>query len=343
MGVNFKDLFEKKELSFAELKNKTVAVDSFNILYQFLTTIRQPDGTPLMNAEGKITSHLNGLFYRTTKLLSYGIKPVFVFDGEAPELKKAERKRRKQLKEEASIKYEAAKHAEDIAGMKKFASRTAYLTPEMVEDAKQLITALGLPIVQAPSEGEAQAAHMTRAGDTYAVVSQDYDSLLSGAPRVIQNLSVAGKKKVAGKLSYKTMNPELIELQPNLKRLGISQDQLIALALLVGTDYNYGGIKGLGPKKALKLVKENGDDFDKLFSSVSFDEQSPHPWKAIFDTIKHMPVTSKYSLMFHKINTDKIEALLVDTFHFSKERVQNTLKQLQKQACAATQSSLTQF
>ena len=190
MGVNLKDLIVKKEVSIQDLAGKKVVVDGNNILYQFLATIRQQDGTPLMDSKGNITSHLNGLFYRTTKLMQSGIKPCFVFDGKAPDLKFAERERRAGLKKEAAKLYEDAKSREDVDDMKKYGMRTSRLTKEMIAEAAELLDALGLPVVFAPSEGEAQAAYMAKQGDVYAEISQDYDCLLFGVPRMIQNLTI---------------------------------------------------------------------------------------------------------------------------------------------------------
>jgi len=181
MGINFKDIIVKKEVSFDDLKNKILVIDSFNILYQFLATIRQADGTPLMDSKGRITSHLNGLFYRTTKMMQCSIKPAFVFDGKSPELKHREHERRQGLKKEAQKKFDEAKEKEDTEAMRKYAQRAMSLSREMVDQAKELILALGLPVIQAPSEGEAQAAYIVKKNDAFAVVSQDYDSLLSGA------------------------------------------------------------------------------------------------------------------------------------------------------------------
>jgi flap endonuclease-1 len=236
MGIKIKDIIEPKQITINELSNKVLAVDSFNLLYQFLTTIRQPDGTPLQDKSGNVTSHLVGLFSRTTKLMQNRIKFVFVFDGKTPDLKSKERERRANLKKEAEEKYKIAMEKEDIDEMKKYASRTTTLTKEMVEEAKELISALGIPIVQAPSEGEAQASYMAKKGDVFGIVSQDGDSLMFGAPRLIRNLSLTQRKKAQNKLAYEKTSPEIISLNDTLKALDFNPDQLIIYAILVGTD-----------------------------------------------------------------------------------------------------------
>ena len=197
MGVQLGELVKKKEVTFQQLRGKVVAVDAFNIIFQFLTTIRQIDGTPLMDGKGRVTSHLSGLFYRFNNLMAQGIKPIFVFDGTPPKLKHAEQASREARKEESQKKYEQAKAREELEEMAKYARQTAKLSREMVEESKHLLTALGIPCVQAPSEGEAQAAFIVQRGDAYAVASQDFDSLLFGSPLLLQNLTLAKKRKIA--------------------------------------------------------------------------------------------------------------------------------------------------
>ncbi len=343
MGVAIRDIVEAREIRLDDLTNKVLAVDSHNLLYQFLTTIRGIDGSPLTDSRGNVTSHLVGLFSRTSNLMQKNLKLVFVFDGEVPELKKRELDRRKELKEEAAEKYEEAAQEEDVEAMRKYASRTSRLTPEMVGEAKELVEAMGFPVVQAPSEGEAQAAFMARSGDCFAAVSQDFDSLLHGAPRLVRNLSIAGKRKRAGKMGYVTVKPELIELSSVLNSLGIDSDQLIALAMLVGTDYNPGGIKGIGPKKGLALVKKHGKDFEGLFRDARWGESWDFPWGDVFDTIKNMPVTEDYELRWRPVDEDRVFEILVEKHDFSPERVKSTLEKVRQHSTMQNQKSLGDF
>jgi len=343
MGVNFKDLVVKKEVSITGLSNKKLVVDGNNVLYQFLSTIRQADGTPLMDSNGNITSHLNGLFYRTTKLMHNGIQLVFVFDGVPPVLKKAETDRRAGVKEEARQMYETAKQAGNVEEMKKYSMRTSKLTKEMIAEAMELLSALGLPVCKAPSEGEAQAAYMARHGDVFAEISQDYDCLLFGVPRMVQNLTISERRKKKDKLSYETVKPQMIELEPNLKELGISQDQLIALGILVGTDFDIGGIKGIGPKKALDLVRQHGLDFDQLFETVKWNEHFDYSWKDVFNLFKDMPVEKNYSLQWKEIDCDKVIEVLCEKHDFSKLRAIDTLDNLSKAQTKLAQKGLGDF
>jgi len=326
MGVSFKDLVTSKEIAAKDLTGKVVAIDTFNMLYQFITTIRQRDGTPLKDSKGNITSHITGLFFRTAFLLQNNIKPVFIFDGKAPDLKLKERERREKIKEQAQEKFDEAEKAEDIDAMKKYASRVSRLTPQMIKEAKELITLLGLPYIDAPSEGDAQAAYLVKNGDAYVTISQDYDTLMHGSPRLVKNLNVAGRRKRGS--TFATIKPEMIKLDEVLNNLGIDNDKLIMMGILIGTDYNIGGIKGIGPKKALKMIKESTPK--EIFGD--------YDWKLIFDTIKDMPVTDDYELKWNPPDQKGILEMLT-RFEFSRERIDNTLSKLGKNE----QKGLTDF
>ncbi|MFT4260914.1 MAG: flap endonuclease-1 [Candidatus Woesearchaeota archaeon] len=339
MGSKITDLLEGKEIKVESLAGKVLAVDAFNTLYMFLTTIRGPDGSPLMTREGKITSHIQGLISRFTNYSEKGLKFVFVFDGTPPKLKSEESKRRKSLKEEAKKLYKEAKDKDDVENMKKYAARSVFLTDEMIEETKELLKIMGIPVVQAPSEGEAQAAHLVKKGDAYAVVSQDADSLLNGALRVIKNMSITGRRKLPGNLGYKTLEPELIELKPNLEKLALTQDELIMLAILIGTDYNYGGVKGIGPKKGIKLVKK---EKEKSFETINWEEHFDIEWKDIFDTIKDMPITDDYELRWQNPDYDKLREFL-EKRDFSENRIDSTLRKIKYAEDKNKQKGLSEF
>jgi flap endonuclease-1 len=343
VGVSLKDLVVKKEISIQDLNDKKLVVDGNNILYQFLATIRQMDGTPLMDAHGNITSHLTGLFHRSTRLMQNGIKLAFVFDGAPPKLKVAERKRRADLKKDAQQKYEDAKSREDMDAMKKYSMRTSRLTREMIDEATDLISAMGLPVVKALSEGEAQAAHMVKKGEVFAEISQDYDCLLFGVPRMVQNLTISERRKKKDRLSYETVKPQLLLLDENLWHLGISNDQLIALGMLVGTDFNVGGIKGIGPKKAFDLVKKHGEDFSKLFKCANWDDYFDYSWQEVFDLFKNMPVKEDYDLRWNPLDPDKVCRILCERHDFSRQRVEDTLAKLDKSQSRMAQKGLGDF
>jgi flap endonuclease-1 len=320
MGTNLRDLAHARPIELSALAGKVLVVDTYNLLYQFLTTVRQQDGSLLVDSRGQVTSHLSGLFSRLSALLQAGARPAFVFDGKAPVQKRAEQARRSESKVRAQQSYEIAKEREDIGGMRKFASRTVHLTPEIIGSAQELIRLFGCPVIQAPSEGEAQAAHIVRREQAYAVVSQDYDSLLYATPRLIRNLSLTGKRRQ--RLGHVDAKPEIIDLSEILASLGISGDQLIALAMLVGTDY-HPGIKGIGPKKALALVQKHGSEFEPLFHEAGWIEGS---WREVFALFKEMPVTEDYALRWMPVDRMAIERFLCDGHDFSRERISSGLE-----------------
>lgn len=332
MGINLKDLIPSDIKIIIDdlrsLRGKVISIDAYNALYQFLTAIRQPDGTPLMDSRGRITSHLNGLFYRSINFVETGIKPIYVFDGQPPEIKYMEIERRRKIKEEAVKKYEEALKKGDLEAAKRYAQMSAKLTEDMVADAKKLLDAMGIPWVQAPAEGEAQAAYMTAKGDCWATGSQDYDSLLFGSPRLIRNLTISGKRKLPRKDIYIEIKPEIIELAKLLKKLGIAREQLIAIGILIGTDYNPDGVKGIGPKKALTLVRTYRD-IEKLFKAVSYHEFPIDPLK-IFEYFMNPPHTDNYKLEWIEPDEKAIIEILVEEHDFSLQRVKNALERYKK-------------
>ncbi len=326
MGVNLRDIVPKTPVKLEDLSGKIVAIDAFNALYQFLAIIRQPDGTPLKDSTGKVTSHLSGLLYRTSNLMEMGIKPVYVFDGVPPVLKHEEIERRKQIKVEAAVHYEKAIAKGDTAKARMFAQATTSLKDYMKEDAHQLLRLMGLPWVQAPSEGEAQAAHMTRLGDADYTASQDYDSLLFGAPKLIRNITISGRRKLPSKNVYIDVIPELIVLDETLKTCEITYEQLIDVGILVGTDFNPDGIKGLGPKTALKLIKEHGT-LENALPHIK-NAEFPHPPQSIREIFLHPKVTDDYKLEWSEPDAEGIVNFLVRQKDFSEDRVRKAIEKM---------------
>ena len=328
MGVNLRSIVPKTQVKLEDLSGKIIAVDAYNALYQFLSIIRQPNGTPLKDNTGKVTSHLSGLLYRTSNLVELGIKPIYVFDGTPPVLKREEIQRRQQLKVEAAVHYEKAIARGDTVKARMFAQATTSLRDYMKEDAHRLLDLMGLPWVQAPSEGEAQAAHMARRKDADYCASQDYDSLLFGAPMLLRNVTVSGRRKLPSKNIYIDVVPELVVLDSVLKECGITYDQLIDVGILIGTDFNPDGIKGLGPKTALKLVKEHGTLKNALphIKNAEF----PHPPEKIREIFLHPKVSDAYTLEWKEPNVEGILDFLVREKDFSEVRVRKAVEKMQE-------------
>ncbi len=341
MGVSFSGLIPTRETEFQELRGRVIAIDSSNVIYQFLSTIRDRfTGEPLRDSKGRVTSHLSGLFYRTSKLLENGIETVYVFDGKPPGFKKHTTEARIKVREEARKKWKQALAEGRTEDVRKYAQAATRLTPEMVEEAKKLLDVMGISWVQAPSEGEAQAAYLTASGKTWAVGSSDWDSLLFNAPRLVRNLTISGRRKLAGKESYVSVKPEIVELHDVLKQLGISHEQLICLGILIGTDYNPGGVHGLGPKTALKVVKEHKEP-ERIFKSVE--------WKfdilpeVILDFFKNPPLEKNAEIKKKHLDAEKLKKLLVDEHNFSEERITSVMKKLENKEKDKNQSKLGSF
>ena len=218
MGVDIGGILERKSIEFEDLRNKRIAIDAFNTLYQFLSIIRQRDGTPLVDTKGRTTSHLAGIFYRNARLLECGVKPIYVFDGKSPEFKEKTKEKRSEAKQEARKKLERAKEL-GVKDLRIFAQATATLDEEKIESSKKLLSYMGIPVIQAPSEGEAQAAYMAKEGFAYATGSQDYDALIFGSPILVRNLTISGKRKLPRRGVYISITPELIDLKKTLENL----------------------------------------------------------------------------------------------------------------------------
>ncbi len=343
MGVNISDIIPRKEIELSDLKGKVIAIDAFNTLYQFLTTIRQQDGTPLMDLKGNITSHLSGLLYRNINLLAEGIKLIYVFDGVPPELKLKEIEERQRAKEIAQEKYETAKEQGEEKDMKKYASQTVKLTKQILEESKELLIALGIPIIQAESEGEAEAAGIAKNKLAWASASQDYDSLLFGAPRLIRNLTLSRKRKTSSGAIVDT-SIEMIEFEDVLNKLQINQDQLICLAILVGTDYNPGGVKGIGQKRALEIVQKYQYPFPIFEFVANSDKYSlDFDWQEVYKQFKEFEARTDERIPELNINKDKVMEILVTRHDFSKERIDSALDKLKVLEENKKQKGLNEF
>jgi flap endonuclease-1 len=327
LGVKLRDIVPKVVVELKDLSGKTVAIDAFNAIYQFLSIIRQPDGTPLQDSTGKVTSHLSGLFYRTANLLEMGIKPVYVFDGAPPVFKREEIERRHAVKVEAAVHYERAVAKGDVPKMRMLAQATTTLKDYMKTDSQRLLELLGLPWIQAPSEGEAQAARMTQKGVADYCASQDYDSLLFGAPVLLRNVTISGKRKLPSKNVYVEIVPETISLADTLRDLAITYEQLIDVGILIGTDFNPDGIRGLGPKTALKLIKQHGT-LENALPHIK-NAEFPHPPAEIREIFLHPQVTDNFILDWQQPNVEGIVDFLVREKDFSEDRVRKALERVQ--------------
>jgi len=347
MGVKINELVKevKRTITFENLFKKKIAIDAFNTIYQFLAIIRQRDGTSLKDYQGNITSHLSGLFYRNINFLEHNIKPIYVFDGEPSELKLETIRERKKIKDDATKKMVEAQDAEDFKQAKKYAQLTSKLDAGMIEESKKLIEYMGIPIVQASSEGEAQAAYMVDRGEAWACASQDYDTLLFGGKRLVRNFAISRSKKV--KDTTVTLDIEYVSLAKFLKNLDITREQLIEMGVLIGTDF-FSGVKGIGQKIALDLIKKYDSIENIIKNDVKVGGKEISLDLEIVNNIKNIFLNPNINKDYHlrkskKIDLEKIEELLIEQHNFSKQRVENALERLRKLKDGKVQVSLDDF
>ncbi|MDR9429086.1 MAG: flap endonuclease-1 [Natronomonas sp.] len=237
---------------FAELTGSVVAIDAHNWLYRYLTTtVRFTSSSIYTTHQGVEVANLIGVVQGLPKFLEADMTPIFVFDGGVTELKTDEVESRRNQRERYESELEAARAGEaDAAEISTLESRTQRLTDTIQDTTRELLKLLDVPIVEAPAEGEAQAAHMARYGDVDYAGSEDYDTLLLGAPYTLRGLTSSG-------------DPECMDFERTLESLELTWEGLVDAAILMGTDFNE-GIAGVGPKTAVKLVREHGDLYGAL-------------------------------------------------------------------------------
>ncbi len=338
MGVDFTGIVSHEVKRLEDFRGRAIAIDAYNALYQFLSIIRQPDGTPLMDRRGRVTSHLSGLVYRNSNTLQKGILPVYVFDGPPHPLKGRVLADRGKIRSRARDEWRRAIKEGDLERARTKAQQAAQLTEEETKSSKELLGLMGVPIVEAPQDGEAQASHMALKGSVWAAGSQDYDSLLYGAPRVVKNLAISGRRKLPRRMEYVVVNIELIDLEENLVEMGVTREQLVDVAILMGTDFNE-GVRGIGPKKALELVKKHGD-LPSVLAEVGHHVEN-------FDEIRQIflkpEVTEDYVLEWREPDEEGILAFLCDEFDFSRDRVKSAVQKIREGLSAREQSSLDKW
>lgn len=324
MGVDIGSLFKWEKITYKDLKDRVVAIDAHNVLHQFLSSIRQRDGTPLKNSRGEITSHLTGIFHRTANMVEEKIRPIYVFDGKPHPLKEKTLETRRKRKIIAEKEWKEALKAGDLKRAKTKAQQTSRVTDEIISQSKELLDALGIPYIHAPSEGEAQASYMVKKGDAYAVGSQDFDCLLIGTPILVRNLTSSGRRKLPGKEAYVNVYPSQIRLNQNLKSLGITHKQLVDMAILIGTDFNE-GIKGIGPKKSLGLIKKNGNVENAIATIASENIPTYDEIKEIRKIFLEPVVEKNYSINWTGADRKKVIEILSNKHQFKRDRLESVL------------------
>ena len=260
MGVKLQNIMVRKQVDFQDLARKIIAVDAPNIIMGLFNFARKnPDGTYaglILDRTQRPISHLYGLLYRINFFYSKNIFPIFCFDGRDSELKKLITKDQLNDFRFTQLWYEQALEGENKELARQIALSREYMWQNIILESKQLLSALGVPYIESPASAESQCAYLVKEKVTDYSNSQDFDSLLFGCPFLLQDFSKSLRRKIQGKWKYQKIIPQKINLQKNLKNLGINIFQLVDIGILIGTDY-FPGIDGLGPKKALTLVRKH--------------------------------------------------------------------------------------
>ena len=315
MGVKFKNIITPQKINLKDLEGKIIAIDAANTLYQFLSGIRQRDGNPLTDKNGNITSHLTGILYRTSSIVEKGIKPIYVFDGKPPEFKESTVEERRKTRAEAEKKWKEALKEGDEEKARKYASRSSRMSPYIIDSSKKLMELMGIPYIQSFSEGEAQATYLVRNNEAWAVSSQDYDCLLFGSPRIVRNLTISGKLSEI----------EYLDLKETLNQLKLTREQLVDVALLVGTDFNQ-GVKGIGAKRAIKIIKSKPLERYVKENNIEFE----HDLDDLRNIFLNPKINKDYDIKWKSVDNEGIEEFMCKEHDFSKDRVTNAIKKMDK-------------
>ncbi|ELR18579.1 XPG Iregion domain containing protein [Acanthamoeba castellanii str. Neff] len=306
-------------------------------LYAFLISIRPDTGIWLTDEAGETTSHLMGIWSRTLRLIAYGIKPVYVFDGRPPVMKGTELKKRSAKKKEAEQGLEEATELGDTETMRKLEKRTVHVTPKHNEECKKLLRLMGIPVVEAPTEAEAQCAELCRAGKVFATGSEDMDSLTFATPILLRHLNYAEAQK----------KPIIeIDLEKVLKGFGMTMEQFIDLCILAGCDY-CDTIRGIGPKRALEMIRKYGsiEGTLKNLDKAKYPLPEPFPYEAVRELFKHPDVTpgDQVELKWGEPDEEGLLQYLVKEKQFNEERVRKGIEKLKKARGSAVQGRLDGF
>ncbi|KAM9955488.1 hypothetical protein ACTFIW_000090 [Dictyostelium discoideum] len=323
------------------LKNyfgRIIAIDASTSLYQFLIAMNADVSSALTNQLGETTSHLQGMFYRTIKLISRGIKPIYVFDGSAPVLKSGELAKRQARRKEAKENLKEATEVGTNEDVQKFAKRVITVTRKQNEDCIKLLTLMGVPIVKAPCEAEAQCAEIVKKGKAWATGSEDMDSLTLGSTVLLRRLFFSEAKKM----------PILeFELQSVLEGLGLTQDEFIDLSILLGCDY-CDSIKGIGPKRAIELIQKHKSleeiikHLDK--SKYPLPEFFPYPEvRELFRNPNVIPADQLPPFQWKDPDVEGLNKFLVEEMGFSDVRVAQGIEKLKKFKNTSVQSRMDSF
>ncbi|XP_023221977.1 flap endonuclease 1-like [Centruroides sculpturatus] len=322
-----------------EIKNyfgRKIAIDASMSIYQFLIAVRQETNV-LTNSEGETTSHLVGLFYRTIRMVENGIKPVYIFDGKPPTMKNEELEKRQERREEAQKQLEKAEELGNIEEVSKFTRRLVKVTRQHNEDCKTLLQLMGIPYIEAPCEAEAQCAAMVHSSKVYATATEDMDGLTFGSNVLLRHMTFSEARK---------MPIREYHLDKVIEELEVNQKEFIDLCILLGCDYCE-SIKGIGPKKAIELIRQYRSIDDIIEKLDKKKYQIPENWmyKEARELFLNPEVTDPKEIELKWTDPDEegLVKFLCGDKGFSEDRVKNGTKKLMKGRHGSTQGRLDSF
>ena len=316
LGILVKELKVGKIVDIDFFRGKIIAVDALPTLYEMLAMIRDKRGLYLVDKSGRVTSHLVGLFNRVCRMLANEIRPVFVFDGPPHPLKMRELELRKKEKMEFQKKFIQAVLSGRYDEAKKLGKRAMFVNDEMIQSAKRLLKLMGIPIINAPHDGEAQTAYLVKKEEAFVAAVRDWDAFLYGSPRIVMDLKLSPTPYVL---------PRFYELSEFLEKAEITLKQLIDIAILIGTDYSPEGFEGIGPKKAYNLIKKY-KSIEELIKHRKIKWKYDIPPDTIRNIFLNPDVTDNYTIEFREPNVEKVIEFLVEEYNFSRKRVQKELE-----------------
>eukprot|EP00250_Pteridium_aquilinum_P016588 c23179_g1_i1 orf=102-1262(+) len=326
------------EQKFESYFGRKIAIDASMSIYQFLIVVGRVGAEMLTNEAGEVTSHLQGMFTRTIRLLEAGIKPVYVFDGKPPELKKAELAKRYSRREDAAAGLAEAVETGDKVEIEKYSKRTVKVTKQHNEDCRKLLRLMGVPVVEAPGEAEAECAALCKAGKVYAVASEDMDSLTFGAPKFLRHLMEPTSRKLP--VVEFDVSKVLVDLE-------LTMDQFIDLCILCGCDYCE-TIKGIGGLTALKLIRQHGS-LESVLENLNKDRyQIPDNWpfQEARQLFKEPLVTTEedqIELKWSPPDEEGLRKFLVEENGFNNDRIMKAIEKIKAAKNKSSQGRLDSF
>ncbi|OEU20030.1 PIN domain-like protein [Fragilariopsis cylindrus CCMP1102] len=313
-----------REVEFKSLHGRKVAIDASMAIYQFLIAVRSggPNQQAMMltNADGETTSHIQGMFNRTIRFLTEGMKPVFVFDGKAPQMKSGELEKRREKRKKAEEELKKAADDDNVEEMDKHSKRLARAGRKENEDCKKLLRLMGVPVVVAPMEAEAQAAALCKAGLVYATGTEDMDALTFATPILIRKMTFANQAAKGAKIQQ-------MNYKKAVEGLELTHEQFVDLCILMGCDY-CDTIKGIGPKTALKLIKEHGS-IEKIIPALQ-DEKPVPAYVLARELFFNHEVDTDVELKWTAPKKEELTKFLVEEAGFNADRVKASIEKLDK-------------